>query len=109
MKAFSGIELTQVGDPLSHRQEGFIHCVSADRDVAGALSAVAVSKDEEVAELVFLSRDSTEGRGDSQFGAELDPHAEGVGLVSAIAAASGLGGDCERSAEISLEDVLGGR
>ena len=60
---FSRIRLTQVGDPHAHHQKCIFHCVSADRLLAGVASmlAVAASEDEELADLVIVSRDITEG------------------------------------------------
>ena len=61
---FAGIWLTQVGDPLAHRQEGCFHLISLNTLVALASLAVAVPEDQEVGELGFGVKDITEGWGD---------------------------------------------
>jgi len=99
----TGIWLTQVGYPLAHCQEGVLYCVSLDRFAGLAGLAVAVGKDEEVADLGFRVGDRTETRGGSVGGTEVSPDGEdplpgGIGF-----AGGGLGGDCESSAEVRLE------
>ena len=42
----SGIWLTQVGDPLGHGEEGFVHRISSDSVVGGALLSVAEAEDQ---------------------------------------------------------------
>ena len=99
----AGIWLTQVGNPLAHCQEGVLYRVSSDRFAGLAGLAIAVGKDEEVADLGFRVGDRTETRGGSVGGTEVGPDGEdtlpgGIGL-----AGGGLGGDCESSAEVRLE------
>ena len=72
---FLRIGLTQVGNPRAHHQKCIFHCVSVDRLLAGVASmlVVVVSEDEEVADLVVLSGDITEGWLSAQHLAEGDP------------------------------------
>ena len=74
-----GIWLTQVGDPLCHGTECRSHCVSTDRVVGAAVTAVAESEDEEVGKALFIIRDITEGRGNAELLAEGAPEPEGAG------------------------------
>ena len=103
------IPLTQVGDPLAHGQKGFVDCVSAHRVVGLSLSSEAQGEDEEVTDLVVLARERTEGSGLAVFLTELGPSAEDGVPGSSVLACSGLGGERERSAEISCEAVSGGK
>jgi len=97
----TGIWLTQVGYPLAHCQEGVLYCVSLDRFAGLAGLAVAVGKDEEVADLGFRVGDRTETRGGSVGGTEVSP--DGEDPLPGGLAGGGLGGDCESSAEVRLE------
>ena len=101
----SGIEETQVGEPLAHRQEGLVHRARLDRSSAGSgsLGAVAHAEDEQVAELVFAIRDVAEGGVMAKFCAEGGPAPEGGGSASASLLDRGFAGEVERSAEISSE------
>ena len=84
----AGIRLTQCGDPLAHRDEDCLHCVSAHR-VAGlgvGTTAPAHGVDKEVAQSRFLQWDITEAWRSTVFFAELGPALEMV-----AAAASSLG------------------
>ena len=77
---------TQLGDPLAHGEEGFSHCVSADRLVGAIAAPVAAAHGEgdEVTQseffrgLVIISNDITEGRIDPVLGAELAPVPKGA-------------------------------
>jgi hypothetical protein len=84
----AGIRLTQCGDPLAHRDEDCLHCVSAHR-VAGlgvGATAPAHGVDKEVAQSRFLQWDITEAWRSSVFGAKLDPALE---MVAAAASSFG--------------------
>ena len=99
IRRLSGIWFTQVGYPLANGKEGLIHCVTSDR----VRHAVTVGVDEEVADLVSLVRDITEGWISPEGATEAGPLAK-----LAISAFGGLGdntrvGGLESSAEISLE------
>ena len=100
-----GIEETQVGEPLAHRQEGLVHRARLDRSRAGSgsLGAVAHAKDEQVAELVFAIWDVAEGGVMAKFFAEGSPAPEGGGSAPASLLDRGLACEVERSAEISSE------
>ena len=101
----SGIEETQVGEPLAHRQEGLVHRARLDRSSAGSgsLGAAAHAKDEQVAELIFAIGDAAERGVLAKFGAEGGPPSEGGGGTSASLLDRGLACEVERSAEISSE------
>ena len=105
----SGIWLTQVGDPLCHGTECRSHCVSSDRVLGAAVAAVAESKDEEVGEASLVVRDITEGRGDAEFFAEVAPEPEGAGSSAGGLGSDGVGRESQRSIEVRLELVSGGR
>ncbi len=105
----SGIWETQVGDPLAHRQQGFIHCASSHAFAGLATGAVAMGEDEEVADLVFLTRDSTEGRVLPVLVAEGDPGVEDLGIGPLSLACSGFVGKRQSSAEVKVELVSGER
>ena len=107
----SGIEETQVGEPLAHRQEGFVHRARLDRSRAGSTSsgATAHAEDEQVAELVFASGDAAESGVVAQLFAESGPPSEGGGGAPASLLDRGLAGEVERSAEISSEACSVGR
>ena len=104
----SGIRDAQVGDALAHGQEGCVHRVSPDRVVGGSKASVADPEDEEVVETLLLV-DSAEGRGDTDFFAELGPPAEVRVLRLAVLGSSGSAGALMSSAEVSEEAVLGSR
>ena len=71
--------------------------------------SVAVAIDEEVAELVVLAREITEGWGLSQFLAELDPVPEMAVHFLGILGGGGFAGLLESSAKVSCEEMLLGR
>ena len=104
---FARIGLTQVGDPRAHHQKCVFHCVSVDRLLAGVASmlAVVVSKDKEVADLVVMSRDITEGWLLAQRVAEGDPG--GKDLVTRVVGLGDVsGGDKQqRRVEVSCEAI----
>ena len=50
----SRIRVTQVGDPLAHRQEGAANGVSSDRLALAADLPASDAEDEQVGELGFL-------------------------------------------------------
>ena len=100
---FSGIVDTQVGEPLAHRQWGFVHCVSSDRLVGGSVTSATQGEDEHVAQFVFLAGDSTEGGILPEFATMFAPLSErgavGVPSLSNI----GFAGLLQSKAEVSLE------
>ena len=103
----SRIRLTQVGDPLAHSHEGFANGISSDRLSRLAGLPVSEGEDDEVAELVFVRDDITEGR-IATFGlAELGPLPEDTGLFISVLRGSSTGGEVERSAEIRVEEEAG--
>ena len=106
---FSGIWLTQVGDPLCHGTECRSHCVSADRVVGATVAAVSESEDEEVGEASLIVRDITEGRGDAELLAEVVPEPEGAGSRPGGLGGDGVGRESQRNIEVSPELVSGGR
>ena len=69
--------------------------------------AVAEAKHEEVAELVLLVLDSTEGRADPQLVAELGPLAEDLVLGMAVFDGGAFGADLQSSTEVSSEAASG--
>ena len=101
----TGIVSTQVGDPLAHGGEGPSHSVSADRDAGLALSTIPDAEDEQVGDPGFGRADLTEGRGDLEFLAERGLEAEDLGLGLPMLDSGSSGGEVERSAEISREDI----
>ena len=103
------IPFTQVGDPLPHSLEGFSHGVRADRVTGGSLVAVSLAEHEEVAQLVFMRWDVTEGRGLPMLGAESGPVGKGAFLSSSGLDSGGKLREFERSVEISSEAISGGR
>ena len=107
----SGIEETQVGEPLPHRQEGFVHRARLDRSRAGStsLGSVAHAEDEQVAELIFAIGDAAERCVMAKLCAEGGPSSEGRGGASASLLDGGLACEVERSAEISSEACSVGR
>lgn len=106
---FSGIALTQVGDPLPNGREGLFHSASSHRVTGGAFTSVSDAVDQEVGELVFLASDITEGRMDPELLAEAGPVAEVLVAGSPVFGGCGSGGERESSAEISLETSSVGR
>ena len=72
-------------------------------------SAVSQSVDEEVAELLFATQDITEGDVTTELGAEGGPVSEDLGVGQARLRGGGIGGELERSAEISGELIGAGR
>jgi len=100
--------LTQVGDPLAHRQKGVLDCISCDRDTTGAFPSVAEAEDKEVGELVLGAKDVGEVRTDAKGFTEGGPEAEGG--VSGFVGLGDVGGPCdvESSAEVNSEFVSGG-
>ena len=105
----AGIPSTQVGDALADGQEYLVHCRSADRVVGTSLSAVSEGEDEQVAGPGFGVSDFTEGAGDSEGAAEADPVGKGAVLLGHGFGYVGMGGDVERSAEVSAEAISVGR
>ena len=101
----TGIVSTQVGYPLAHGGEGPSHSVSADRDAGLALSTIPDAEDEQVGDPGFGRADLTEGRGDLESLAERGPEAEDLGLGLPMLDSGSSGGEVERSAEISREDI----
>ena len=85
----AGIRLTQCGDPLAHRDEDCLHCVSAHKFAGLGVGATAVADgvDEEVAQACFLQWDITEAWRSPVFLAELDP------VLKLVAAAAPSFGD----------------
>ena len=107
MNLLAGIWLTQVGDPRPHRQEGFVHCFSADRVVGLSASTVAEGKDEDVGELVFLAVDVNETGCNVEVVAEVGPDSEDLVLGSDVLGSVSGRGCLQSSAEISLEAASG--
>ncbi len=103
----SGIRLTQVGDPLSHCQQGFGYGISSDRLAGLANLSVSESKDQEEANLVFSSGDVLKVRLDNMLLAELGPTAKDGALGLSGLSCGGLVCEHKRSVEISLEAALG--
>ncbi len=98
-----------MGDPLADGQECFVHGISADRLAGLAILAEPGTEDEEIAELVFLARDITEGRGDAMLLAEEFPEDEdGVFACTSFCNCRGLG-NSQRKAEIRSEASPDGR
>jgi hypothetical protein len=102
----SGIASTQVGDPLAHRLERFLDCITSDRFLGGVGLSVAEAEDQEVAELVLAGRDVREVRGVVVFLAEGGPSPEDGVVGLACFPGCGLGGVLQSSAEVSLETCL---
>ena len=73
------------------------------------MSAVAEAEGEHVTELILATGDCAESRVVSERGTEGDPASEGVGGGGTGALSVGLGGEVERSAEISCEALSLGR
>ena len=97
----TGIESTQVGDPLPHRHHGFIHRTSADSVVGLSVAAVAEGEDEQEGKPVFGVRDITEGRGVPEGAAEVHPLGEDLGFSVGGFAGDPLGGEVQSRLEIS--------
>ena len=76
-----------------------------------AFGPEAMGEDKHVAELVFVCRDSAEGRVALEAGAELDPEEEELALsLASLAGGAGLSSGLQESrAEIKAEEVSGGR
>ena len=104
----AGIASTQVGYPLAHGGEGPSNRVSADRLVGLAGAAILDAEDEEVGNPGLSVGDVTEGRGHPEFGTEVRPPSEDLGLGLPMLASGSRGGEVERSAQISLEDSSDG-
>ena len=68
---------------------------------------VAEAEHEEVAELVLLMLDSTEGRANPQLVAESSPLTEDLVLGVAVFDGGAFGTDLQSSAEVSLEATSG--
>ena len=109
MSRLAGIESTQVGDPLAHLAAGLANGISFDRVTGGSFAlAVSVAEDEDVAELVLLCRDSTEGSIVAEGPAKVPPLGEDRALFVPVLSCSGRGRDLDRSTEIkhcSVSDV----
>ena len=101
----SWIASTHVGDPLAHRLERVCDCITSDR----VLGAVSHAKDEEVAQLVFATRDVREVGWVAEFLAEELPSSDVGGVGFACLPGVGCGGDLESSAEVKIEACLDGR
>ena len=71
------------------------------------MGAVAVSKDEEVGDLVVLVPDVAERWGAAGGGAELDPGGEGPVAGGVGLGNIGFGCELQRSAEVSREFISG--
>ena len=99
---------TQVGDPLAHCGKGGSHCISADGVVGLAFAAISDTEDEEISDFRFGRSDLTEGRGDALCVAEVGPEAKDFGLSSSMLASGSSGGEVERRAEISREEISDG-
>ena len=106
---FSGIWLTQVGDPLGHGTKGGTNGISADRVVGEAVPAVAVGEDKEVSEAAFSTHDITEAWLDLDAGGEGAPVAESPGLRAGCLAGVGAERELQSSIEVSAVAVAGGR
>ena len=74
-----------------------------------ATGAVPEAEDKEVAQLVFLMRDSAGGRADPKLLAELGPFAKDLVLGLAVLDSGAFGADSQSSAEVSSEAVCGFR
>jgi hypothetical protein len=108
---FAGIRLTQSGDPLTHGEEGVLHCASSDRLPGGASedAAAAVTEDEHEAEAGFKALDVTQGGIFAVFLAEDGPILEDATLaVSGLGNSSGVCG-LQRRAEVSSKAISGRR
>ena len=103
----SGIQVTQVGDPLSHGQQGFGYGVSLGRLAGLADFLVSESKDQEKADFLLCSGDVSKGRLDPVLLAELDPAVEDGALGLVVLSCGGLVCERERSVEISFGSSLG--
>lgn len=108
MKLFSGIEFTQVGDPLADGRQGFIHCASSHRVTGGAASAHSEAVDQHVGDAVLLTFDITEGWMDPDFLTEKGPPSKGGVFGLSMFCGGGCGGERESSAEVRLEYTSGG-
>jgi hypothetical protein len=107
----AGILATQHGDARPDGQEGFRHCLSADRSAGllGPGAADTEAKDKEVAQAGLGVRDVTEGRVMTEGLAEGDPGLEGGETGSAsLGDKSGVCG-LQRRAEIRTEAISGRR
>ena len=104
----SWIRCTQVGDPLADGPEGAAHCARSDRLDILFIFAVLDAKDEEAAELVFRTKDITEGDVVPVGLAVLRPFSHDLGIGLSSLAGGGLCGESERKAEISGEVISGG-
>ena len=104
MYLLSGIEETQVGEPLVHRAR-----LDRSRTGSTSLGAAAHAEDEQVAELIFAIGDAAERCVMAKLCAEGGPSPEGGGGALASLLDRGLAGEVERSAEISSELCLGCR
>ena len=105
----AGIVFTQVGDPLAHGREGGLHCASSDGETGLAFLSEPLSEGEDRAEAVLPVSDVPQGRVVAQVAAEGRPAAEDLVSSPPMLDGVGLGGDRERSAEISDEAVSGSR
>ena len=99
--------MTQVGDPLANRHEGFANGISADRLARLTGSPVAQAEDNEEAEAEFLGSDVTEGRIATFCFAEVGPFPEDAGLFVPVLEGSSFGGEVESRAEVSSEEISG--
>ena len=104
----SWIRFTQVGDPLAAGPEGIAHCARANRLVILSILAVLDAEDEEAADLVFRTRDITEGDVVPVGLAVLRPLSHDLGIGLSSLAGGGLCGESERNAEIIGEEISGG-
>ena len=107
----SGIRATQHGDALPDRQEGGLHCFSADRSAGlfGAGATDAQAEDQEVAQAGLRVSDATEGCIMTEGCTEAGPGLEdGRSCCSSLGDNSGVCG-LQRSAEISVEAISGRR
>ena len=106
---FSGILVTQVGDPRAHGQKGTLDCIRSDRLSFLTVAFVPEGEDEHVGELGFLLWDVREGRMDGELPVEIGPDSKDFvpGFVGLLGISSFS--DLESIAEVSVEAVSGGR
>ena len=109
LNLLAGIWLTQVGDPLPHRQNGVRDSASSDRLVLLTFSSVAESKDQDVGELGLLPLHVREVRMDGDGLAEGSPESEDLVTASVGLGSVGFVRDCQSIAEVSCEAVSGCR
>jgi len=101
---------TQVGNPLAYRHEDFANGIRADRlATAAGPAAVAEPEDDEVEDALLGVPEVTKGREPSLRFAKVHPPAEGDVFGAPGFAGSRLGGELQRSAEVSAEAAAGGR